>query len=184
MNPFAQNELPNDSAAASSAAEETLRLIASLPAPEGLEDRLQVSLRAGLRAAPRSARILAWPVALHPSSGLMRSAAAAAIAFVVAGGGWGVYSRVQSGQPAGVVVLPPRVSASGGFSSAGAMRTPQTLNGPVVAQPTPSPAPQTNPSFTDPARTVRPHFSPAVISRRFGAVDGASPVFLGGGGGR
>jgi hypothetical protein len=29
----------------------------------------------------------------------------------------------------------PHASASGGFSGAGAMRTPQTLNGPVVAHP-------------------------------------------------
>ena len=111
--------------------EDTLRLIAQLPSPEGLEDRVQ----AQLRAAPRRARVLSWPAALRSDSPWMRSAAAAAIVFVVAGGGWGVYSRVQPPQPARVIVMPPRVAAPGSFSSAAAIRTPNTLNGPVVAIP-------------------------------------------------
>jgi hypothetical protein len=133
MNDPTQNILSNHPAAGSglSSAETTLRLIARLPAPEGLEDRV----RARLAAAPRRSRILAWPAALSLDSGWMRSAAAAAIVFVVAGGGWGVYSRVQRPQPARVIVLAPRAPAQGGFASAGAMRTPQTLNGPVVAHP-------------------------------------------------
>jgi len=65
----------------------------------------------------------------------MRSAAAAAIVFVVAGGGWGVYSRVQQPQAARVTVMPPRLAAPGSFSSAAAIRTPKTLDGPVVANP-------------------------------------------------
>ena len=117
--------------------ESTLRLLASLPSPEGLAERVQ----AGLRAAPAAggARILAWPAALRLESGwlqssLARSAAAAVIAAVVAGGGWGVYSRVQLNQAQRGIAL-PRVVMPSGFSSAGAMRTPQTLNGPVVARP-------------------------------------------------
>jgi hypothetical protein len=113
------------------AVEATLRLIAALPAPDGLEDRVV----AGLRTAPRTARILHWPAGLRPTNSWMRGAAAAAIVFVVAGGGWGIYTRVQPTQPARVIVMPPRVGATGGFSNAGAMRTPQTLNGPVVANP-------------------------------------------------
>ncbi len=115
-------------------AEETLRLIASLPAPKGLEERV----RAGLRAVPRTGRILPWPVAAMPVTGLagswMRGAAAAAIVFVVAGGGWGIYSHVQPAEPDRVVAMPPHVGAAQGFSSAGAIRTPQTLNGPVLSQ--------------------------------------------------
>jgi len=111
--------------------EDTLRLIAQLPAPEGIEDRV----RAELRAAPRRARVLSWPAALRSDSPWMRSAAAAAIVFVVAGGGWGVYARVQQPQLARVIVMPPRVAAPGSFSSAAAIRTPNTLNGPVVANP-------------------------------------------------
>jgi hypothetical protein len=122
---------------ARSPAEETLRLIASLPAPEGFAERVE----AGLRLAPRSvsvrARILAWPVALRLDHALdqpwLRTAAAAAIVAVVAGGGWGISARFQPPPPASAVTLPPRVSAPGGFSSAKAMRTPQTLIGPTVA---------------------------------------------------
>jgi hypothetical protein len=133
MNDSIQNGFSNDPVAGSGLgpAEATLRLIASLPAPAGLEDRV----RAGLAAAPRKSRILAWPMAFRPESGWMRAAAAAAIVFAVAGGGWGVYSRVQRPQPAKVIVLAPRGPAQGGFASAGAVRTPQTLNGPVVAHP-------------------------------------------------
>jgi len=113
-------------------AEATLRLIANLPAPEGLEDRV----KAGLRSAPRTARVLQWTGELRPSSGFaadwMRGAAAAAIVFVVAGGAWGIYSRVQPTPSARGIVMPARNGAGGGFSNAGAMRTPQTLNGPVV----------------------------------------------------
>jgi hypothetical protein len=64
---------------------------------------------------------------------LARSAAAAAIVAVVIGGGWGVYSRVQPAQPARAITVPLHTSAQSGFSSAGAMRTPQTLDGPVLA---------------------------------------------------
>jgi hypothetical protein len=65
----------------------------------------------------------------------MRSAAAAAIVSVVVGGGWGVYSRIPHAQQARSVILAPRGPAQGGFATAGAMRMPQTLNGPVVAHP-------------------------------------------------
>jgi hypothetical protein len=125
MNPTTHNSIGPGSV------EQTLRLIAGLPAPEGLEERVHEALR----RAPRTRRLLSWPAALRPESGWVRAAAAAAIVFVVAGGGWGVYSHVEQGQTARIVVLPPHVPISGGFSSAGAMRTPQTLNGPVVAHP-------------------------------------------------
>ncbi|MGB7546973.1 MAG: hypothetical protein WBM14_04420, partial [Terracidiphilus sp.] len=74
-----------------------------------------------------------------------RGAAAAAIVFVVAGGGWGVYSRVQPAQATKVIAM-PRVAAPSGFSSAGAMRTPQTLNGPVLAHPLSAATKQTDAS--------------------------------------
>jgi hypothetical protein len=131
MNPSPRNPYTPDSVSTygPGTAEATLRLMATVPAPQGLEDRIQ----ARLAAAPRTARILAWPVALRSDHGWMRAAAAAAIVFVVVGGGWGVYSRVQPGMQSGARVVPIRVnSQASGFSSAGAMRTPQTLNGPVA----------------------------------------------------
>jgi hypothetical protein len=119
--------------------EETLRLIAHAAAPAGLEERVQAGLLAAPRASSPRARILAWPVARRMDSAWMRSAAAAAIVAIVIGGGWGVYSRVQPGQAARVITVSPHVSAQGGFSSAGAKRTPQTLVGPVAEPVTAAP---------------------------------------------
>ena len=136
MNHSEENSIASTSASVDF--EATLRLIATLSAPKGLEERVQ----AGLRAAPASnnGRVLAWPAAPESqgsrfASSLLRSAAAAAIFAVIIGGSWGVYSRVQTSQAARAIPAPPRVSTQGGFSSAGAMRTPQTLNGPMVEHP-------------------------------------------------
>jgi hypothetical protein len=112
--------------------DETLRLIARLSPPEGLEERMQAGLRA--EASSGRARILRWPEALWVQN-LARTAAAAAIVAVVVGGGWGISSRFQPAQPSSAITVPPHSAGQGGFSSAGAMRTPQTLNGPVVAHP-------------------------------------------------
>jgi hypothetical protein len=116
-------------------AEETLRLIANLPAPEGLEDRI----KSVVHTSPRTAKVLTWPTGLEQRQGWMQStlargAAAAAIVMIVAGGGWSVYSRVQPA-PQPKVIAMPRITAPGGFQSAGTMRVPQTLNRPVLAHP-------------------------------------------------
>jgi hypothetical protein len=160
-----KNDLSPDSGVgeAPSTAEVTLRLIANLPAPEGLEDRVHV----GLRSAPRSARVLAWPVRFPGSGEWMRAIAAAAIVFVVAGGGYGIYSHVSPGQPA-QGVAGPRISAPGGFSEGGAVRRPQTLQGPVVvthatATATPKPKAPIKPATAMPikARSTAESKSPA-----------------------
>ena len=116
-------------------AEKTLRLIASLPAPEGLEDRVN----SALRTASQGGRVLHWPAGWRSGRGwtqsaVVRCAAAAAIVFVVAGVWWGVYSRVQPPQEPRAIAI-PHITATGGFSNAGAMRTPQTLNGLVLSHP-------------------------------------------------
>jgi hypothetical protein len=126
--------------------ESTLRMIARSAPPAGLQERiherieaaLRAEMRAGLRLQIPKARILAWPS--FPGSGTvlfaggaLRMAAAAAIVAVVVGGGWGIASRVQPASSARGVVAPVRAVGPGGFSSAGAMRTPQTFNGPVIA---------------------------------------------------
>jgi hypothetical protein len=133
MNHPDQNAPIND--AVSDAAEATLRLIATLPPPAGLEDRVHAGLRAGISApAMRSARVLSWPATTRTTNAWMRGAAAAAIAFVVVGGGSGIYSHVQAPQAARVIAM-PHVPAPGEFTNAGAMRTPKTLDGPLVAHP-------------------------------------------------
>ena len=127
------------SAQRSGSGEETLRLVASLPAPAGLEERVHEVLHSG----PRSGRLLTWPARFRARIALdndwVRAAAAASIVFVVVGGGWGVYSRVEQNQPAKVFVMPVQTPASGGFSGAGAIRTPQTLPGPTVKPPAKKP---------------------------------------------
>jgi hypothetical protein len=131
------NRFSKDSGAgeASVSVDITLRLIASLPAPEGLDDRVH----AALRAAPRRARVLAWPIA--PAGEWLRAAAAAAIVFVVAGGGWGIYAHVQPGQLVRGIAG-SRVGATTGFSEGGAVRRPQTLVGPTVITPSTNATPK------------------------------------------
>jgi hypothetical protein len=65
----------------------------------------------------------------------MRAAAAAAIVLVVAGGGWEVYSHIQIAPIPTAVAAPQRPDRTGGFSQAGAVRKPQTLEGPVLVSP-------------------------------------------------
>ena len=77
-------------------------------------------------------------MALMPGSWIQspafRGAAAAAIVCVVAGGGWRIYSHVQTpaAPTANVITMPARVGGTSGFSSANAIRTPDTLAGPVL----------------------------------------------------
>ncbi len=105
-------------------AEETLRVIAGLPAPDGLVDRVQTRLR----TAPRSARLLSWPMVFGPGGWVygpaVRGAAAAAIVCVVAGGGWRIYSHVQPAASARVITMPAPASPARGFSTAGSVHTP------------------------------------------------------------
>jgi hypothetical protein len=160
-------------------AEDTLRLIASLPAPKGLEDRIHAGLRSSLQSASRPARILEWPTALRSGGSwlhgaAMRSAAAAAIVCVVAGGGWGIYSHVQQSQPSRSIALPPHMAAPGGFSSGGAIRTPQTVNGPVLTHPqTASEPPATSP--VAPIVTTKKQPSSKGAARKATAVPAAAP---------
>ncbi|HTM15847.1 MAG TPA: hypothetical protein VL135_03045 [Terracidiphilus sp.] len=124
----------NERSAGALAEEDTLRMIAMLAAPEGLEDRV----KAGLRSAPRRGAVIAWPSAsgegwMHSAG--MRAAAAAAIVLAVAGGGWGVYSHIQIAPVPSAFVEQPLQNGAGRFSTAGAMHVPKTVQGPVVAAP-------------------------------------------------
>jgi hypothetical protein len=111
-------------------AERALRLIATLPPPVGIEERV----KAGLRTPPRQKNLVRWPSATGPRgwmhSSAMRAAAAAAIVAVVAGGGWEVYSHIRVAPQPAAIAVPQPIDGRSGLSSAGAMRTPQTLDGP------------------------------------------------------
>ena len=96
MNIATRNNPAKEIAATAGEAESTLRLIANLPAPEGLELRVKTALRSTPKRS--TASLFAWPSSPFRSwaeSAWMRGAAAAAIVCVVVGGGWQVYSRVQ-----------------------------------------------------------------------------------------
>jgi hypothetical protein len=131
-------------------AEEVLRRLASLPAPEGLEERV----KALLAAEPRMGRVLEWPRATDPGvrradSGWRRGIAAAALVAVVTGGSWSIYLRTQAAHPPAATVRPPWLAGPGNFSSAGAIRTPQTLVAPTVhpkAQQEAAQSPETKPA--------------------------------------
>lgn len=130
-------------------AEATLRLIAALPAPDGIEDRVKIGLKTGLktglRAAPHQASVIRWPQRSTDGARWthlswthlagMRAAAAAAIVMVVAGGGWEVYSHIRVAAQPAALVAPERMGGSSGLSAAGAKRKPHTVDGPVVAVP-------------------------------------------------
>ncbi len=103
-------------------AEKTLRVIAALPAPDGLAERVQ----GRLREAPKRARVLSWPGTVMRSA-LWRGAAAAAIVCVAAGGAWGVYRQVAPAMAARNTAPQVRVRPEGGFANAGAMRTPDSV---------------------------------------------------------
>jgi hypothetical protein len=157
-------------------AEQTLRLIASLPAPPGLADRVQ----AGLHVAPRAGRIVMWRGPAGPAGGWMRNgvvrgAAAAAIVCVVAGGGWRVYSHVQQDGAAKILVMPAPVSPAGSpFSNAGARRVPETLQGPVLSHPVPA-SPEVNIVDKKPVeRKAGPPVAP--MKKKAGSRHAGAPV--------
>ena len=116
-----------------STGEDTLRLIASLEAPEGLEERIHEALGRERDEGRQRVRVLAWPRRLRTDAAWTKAAAAAAIVCVVAGGSWGVYSRVE--QPAKAIAMPAHMAAPGSFSGADAMRVPEMLNRPALKQP-------------------------------------------------
>jgi hypothetical protein len=168
------NSVGNDASRVSGAdqAEVTLRLIAGLPAPQGLEDRIHAAV---LTARPR-ARVFEWPVSRPWQTGWLRGAAAAAIVCMVAGGGWGIYSHVQPGQTAPSVQL--HGTSGGHFGTIGAVRRPQTLDGPTVTQaiPVKAPQPATAAKLATKAATSHKHAQPEAAISKTTALPVASAV--------
>jgi anti-sigma factor RsiW len=114
-------------------ADATLRLIAAMPAPDGLEERVKTGVRR--RAKNQASALVEWPGGTRRSwmeNNWLRGAAAAAIVAIVGGGSWQVYSRVQPKQAQ--IALPHVGTPAGGFANANAVRTPKTLDVPVVPQ--------------------------------------------------
>lgn len=136
-------------------ADATLRLIASLPAPEELAERVRGRLQAGSGAGSVSAlgsgRVLAWRDRVNGARDWMRGAAAAAIVGVVSGGAWWIYASVAPSGAGSAVAPPVHVRQAGGFSNAGAMHMPETLKGPVLREGTATPTSKERSPKTPPA---------------------------------
>lgn len=131
-------------------AEETLRLIANLRAPDDLAVRVQAELlQADLSTPAHAAKLLSWPWALGSSGSVLRGAAAAAIVCVVAGGGWQIYTSIPASVAPRMVQMPGSANGPGGFGAANARRVPETLVGPVITQRPPANA---NPTEIEPAK--------------------------------
>lgn len=137
--------------------DDTLRLLAKLPVPDGLEERVHASLK----HTSRSAEVISWPSSGGSARGwmngpLMRGAAAAAIVLVVMGGSWAMSSYVHPAPIPQAIAQPRVIAPRGGFSSANAMRTPTTLNGPTV-QPSEVKAAATSSAQGSAKRTKKKH---------------------------
>jgi hypothetical protein len=89
---------------------------------------------------------------------------------LVAGGGFAIYSRVQPSPNAKVIEMPARIGNGGAFSTGSAMHTPDTLKGPVLAQPA-LPAQQNviTPMPTSHAQTLAPQSRPGVHKKKAAA---------------
>jgi hypothetical protein len=118
-------------------AEETLRLVAELPPPEELTDRVHARLQAAQIAPSRRGFWSYWLPAQR-----FQFAAAAALALAVAGSTWAVYRQHPQPGPAAQTSHPASPSAAsssqpaGGFGTAGTVRVPPTLN-PIKVPPAP-----------------------------------------------
>jgi hypothetical protein len=134
--------------------EDTLRILAALPPPEGMVDRVQARLQTAPRFSTRFGGILPWPVSFAPAwgyGGMARSAAAAAIVCLVAGGGWQIYSHVQTGPSAQILVMPAPSGPARGFSIGGSVHTPDPVRTPAPARPLNSSPAISRPIISKPA---------------------------------
>ena len=130
-------------------AEETLRQLAALPAPEELTDRVHARLHAAQASPARRGFWAYWLPAQR-----FQFAAAAALMLAVGGSTWAVYHRHPPADAAKQTVQPAQAPTSGSFTPAAGERVPPTLKpikvppaphrkpgaGHVVAKPAPKPA--------------------------------------------
>jgi hypothetical protein len=131
-------------------AEETLRLVAAMPPPEGLTDRVHAQVGHHLLGVARDSTERRGFWSLWMPVRRLQFAGAAVLVIAVAGSTWGVY---HSKSGAAVVRPGGATPATGGFGSAGAVRVPPTL-APIQVPPWVSPAVHRKPNAGR-ARAVR-----------------------------
>jgi hypothetical protein len=136
-------------------AEETLRQLAALPAPEDLTDRVHARLHAAQAAPSRRGFWAYWLPAQR-----FQFAAAATLMLAVAGSTWAVYHRHPQASTATQTVQPAAAPApaGGGFGTAGRETVPPTLK-PILVPPKPTAAPHRKPGAGHAA--VKPAPKPA-----------------------
>jgi hypothetical protein len=118
-------------------AEETLRRVAQLPPPAGLEERVHERLTAERSHAWHAEERGVWR--LWKPARRLQFAAAAVLAVAVAGSSWGVYHwRGSTKMPSGAQTVqpPPPAPQTGGFGTADVKRVPPTL-APIKVPPAP-----------------------------------------------
>lgn len=140
------------------AADETLRLVAKMRAPEGLEDRVQRRLDAEmLRGEER--RHSVW--SLWMPGRKLQFAGAGLLAVAVAISSWSVYHGQRTAANAGnaaakqAAPAPAKSAAGSGFTPAGAVAVPHTL-APIHVAPAPKRKPGTASTKPSPKKLVHP----------------------------
>jgi len=130
-----------------SALDEALKALTCQQAPEGLEDRIEARLRQAL-AAERTHTSLLQRLQLkfaELSEGLqanwmqsnaLRGSMAVLLAALVIGSGYQIANRSNTAQSPALAPTAPQ--SNGGFNSAGAVRTPHTIDGPLLPTETPA----------------------------------------------
>jgi hypothetical protein len=132
--------------------EATLRLLAQIPPPQGLADRVHRRLAAAPAPAPRF-----WSLWLPAQR--LQFAAAALLVTALAASSWTIYENRQHTTPAARTTAPqppsPQPSDASSFTPAGAERLPASLK-PIKVPP----APKKKPSATK-SRALKPSATPA-----------------------
>jgi len=154
QNPNSANPLNEVSERTSSEAEHTLRLVAALPPPVELTDRVHRRLSHAQASLPRRGFWALWMPAQR-----LQFAGAAVLAVVFAGSAWSVFhakggatGQVPAAHDTASPVSPVSPTA-GGFGTAGTERRPSTLT-PIKAPPAPKKKPSASHAATK--RTPKP----------------------------
>jgi hypothetical protein len=111
----------------------TLHLLTQVEPPKGLAERVQSRLEDEPRRRTHRGLLHLFDP-LTPWGNWMRGLAAAAIVAILAGGCWEVFSRSHAPAvtPSASLAAPSTTTTGNGFTSAGAVRKPQTLDGPLA----------------------------------------------------
>jgi hypothetical protein len=139
-------------------AEETLRLLAQLPPPDSLTDRVHARVRHQI-ALQNSAPVRRGFWSLWSPGQRMQFAGAAVLVIAVASSVWTINRAHQTGYPSGTGPSTPQLvvpsQSDSGFSGAKAERVPATLN-PIKVPPAPKKKPSPKGAAKPATRTSQP----------------------------